>query len=1442
MKLDKKLKIVLIAFTSLFLGAHSVCAQEITAIDFNGDLIGKVIPDGKVVSFENQLIGNITADSLILNFEGRLIGGVVPQGIAIGNDNRTLGKVNNDGTVRLSSGKIIGKVLPNGLVVDEKFMVLGSVLFPGLVYSDDGETVGRLTGDGNYANLQGQNIGFISPDGYAYRRVGNDYVLDGRLVSSKMTIDTAGNFVGSVTPGGKVTNFEGGVIASIHANGFAYDEAGKIIGRVIKSGYAFDNNGKYIGFVSYNGEVVESGKTVGRLQIDGSIANDKGEVIGFMVDISATATDAKGKFIGRIMPEGKVAQARNFVGKIGPWGGVFDKDGQEIGQLVSTGPIFDYRGALRAHGLKNGQLILLSGTPLGYMSGSTAFDNNGRVVGATLLPNLVVDSQNNVLGVSGINSVLNNVEERKIVSPFGYVYSADGSIDGNTIALGGVYSLAGKHFASLYPNGEMLNNGAVSTGKITQYGVNIDERNQVLGKNISAVYAVDESAQSLGILADGNLVLDKNMSPKGRVLPDGSVIIEGMESYNLLPVAGRASSSTMAIGFDGKFLGYVNSSGQVRDLGGLTLGRVDSSGLVKDNAGVLLGSVVAYSPAFNKPCEFMGVTTPQGEVRNYREILMGRVLPNNQIVSETGSIIGFTMSGRNAAVDYSGNSVGLVSSDGKVVNYNNENLGCINWQGRVYNTQKALVAKVAEVFPAMNFDGKIIGRSQMNGSVINMSGQSLGYMRPDGIVSSKTGMPLGSLFKYKFAFDNSNKFLGKVNENAEVIDEKSNSVGTVDYEGNVIVSGQKSGYALYDAYIYDAANNAIGYIAFDGTVMSFSNTNLGRVQKGFLLDRSGKVIGRGNRDYFVRDNINIVIGELAFDGSVVAAKGNMVGRLGISGDVVAMDGQVIATAMPLQFYEAERKQPVYDTTGNIVGYVTENNVIVDTKGNVIGQLGKNGIAIGVDGTIIGNTKLDWYEKPIQPTVEKPKVGSITVETSPEQYRRSLNIALTPDGDYLGDVLENGNVVDKDGKLLGKLLPDGLIVDNDGSLIGIEESSKNPNKSDMFVPAGTFGQGGAYGTGTGGANLGPGGGHGPGERYDVQRSAALSTAQKERRANMEVGKISTAHSKSSFDGMQKDWAEQGIPKAISSWRVNMSEMIFADKPIPAVIARSIDSSNPAPVTAFVERNVYAEEGRNIIIPAGSRIMGTLASITAGAEESSESAKVQISWERLVRPDGVVFVFQGITGDSQGRGGALGYLDRQLLKKYTLPVAMTSLTSATSYMFATDQEGTGETESSKQQAANDARQSFISNMNQMFQQILSDKTNIRPLTYVPAGTRIIVYPSIDLWLRTPERDAEASEMYKQKDVLIDDKKTQDKIATMDSERRVKNSGGGTAASSQVVYEAEETTSSPALIDDKKSIGAAPKASAGAVPPPPPPSSSSGNRKPSGSAGGGSVPQLF
>lgn len=333
-------------------------------------------------------------------------------------------------------------------------------------------------------------------------------------------------------------------------------------------------------------------------------------------------------------------------------------------------------------------------------------------------------------------------------------------------------------------------------------------------------------------------------------------------------------------------------------------------------------------------------------------------------------------------------------------------------------------------------------------------------------------------------------------------------------------------------------------------------------------------------------------------------------------------------------------------------------------------------------------------------------------------------------------------------------------------------------------------------------------------------------------------------------MQKDWSEQGIPKVISSWRVDLSEMIFADKPIPAVIARAIDSNNPAPITAFVERNVYAEEGRNVIIPAGSRLMGTLGSVTASSEATSESARVQISWERLVRPDGSIFVFQGLTADAQGRAGALGYVDQQLFKKYTLPVLTTSLTSATSYFMAPKEDSKYDTETPRQQAANDARQNFLNEMNQIFDEILADKSSIKPMTYIPAGTRIIVFPNTDLWLRTVERDNDESAMLQKPKVLIDDGKAAAEKKQKENEDIRKQAG--TVVNSDVVYEADDAgveaqKATPLLPAKKKkpATGAA-AGSANYIAPPPPPSpsynSSTSNTSSGSSTNNSGVPALF
>lgn len=1549
-----------LAFFSVLFFAAPAAAIEITAIDFNGDLIGKVIPDGKVVSLDNQLIGNVTADSLIVNFDGELIGGVIPQGIAIGNDNKLLGKVSNDGSVRLASGKIVGKVLPNGLVVDDYFNVLGAVLFPGLIYSDDGKTVGRLTGDGLYTNLQGQQIGFVSPDGYAYRKVGNDYLLDGRLISSKMVISLDGAFIGSVSPGGNVTDFEAQTIGFVKANGYVYNENNQIIGQIVRSGFAFDNNGKYIGFVTYNGEVVNKDDLVGRMRADGRIADAKGEIIGFAVDLAATATDLEGRYLGRIMPGGSLAQAREVIGQLGPRGTVINKDGKIIGRLVNAGPVFNFRGALRAHALKSGAVISLEGTPLGNVRANLAYDNNGLVFGATLNNELVIAPGGKSLGMSGINASVMDGSERKFVSPFGFLFSSDGVLSGSTMTLAPVYNLTGAVIAYMMPNGSMYNKGVVALGRLTEAGINIDERNRILGRNIAADYAFSAAGELLGILSETNMVLDKGLKPKAKILPDNSVVKAGKNTeVNFNPQVGTASDQHLVLGVTGSLFGYADIDGAVRNLAGRVAGKVVDGGLVIDNSGLPVGETSGYKAVVDGDCALLGVVTPQGDIRNYRETFIGRMLWNGQAVSETGAVIGYQVI-PGSVIDFNGNIQGTISPSGQVTAYGGELLGCIDKRGKLRNADGEIIAGQTEFYPVMNVNGVFIGRTVLDGTVVNEANEFIGYMQPNDNVNSKTGVPVGQLFKYRFAFDNDNNFLGRVGSDARVFNAKNEEVGKVEFGGAVLKDGKNIGYALYDMYVYDNDANVIGYITRDGNVLTVNGRKLGRIDKGFLINGENKVAGRGNRDFYIRNQNNVVLGELELNGSLVDSANHVIGSLKDNGRILDSNGNVLAIAKPLQYYsllkelteaeaarlaaekaEAERLAAeqaaaagnyvigddgylrdangniigrilpdgtVVDLNGNVIGHINENGefvgldgkvrgktskdgyvvgddgylrdangniigrvlpdgTVVDLNGNVIGHINENGEFVGLDGKVMGKVNgggADWYSKPVQ-IGAIPEIG-VVGEEEMKKYRKSLGIALTPDGEYLGDIMDDGSVVDKKGNVVGKKMPDGLIIDDDGTLIGIEEVKK-PDSSGMFVPAGTFGPGGAYGTGMGaGGNLGPGGGFGPGERYDPQRAAALAAAQNQRRQAMSVGKISSGIRPESFDGYQKNWDEQGIAKAVSSWRVNLSEMIFADKPIPAVIARSIDSNNPTPVTAFVERNVYAEEGRNVVIPAGSRLMGTLGGLTAGTETTSSSAKVQITWERLIRPDGSLFVFQGITGDAQGRGGALGYLDQQLFKKYTLPIMTTALTSYTSYIMAPkdDDDSSSDTESPRQQAANDARQNFLQDMNRIFEQILADKTNIKPLTYVPAGTRIIVYPNIDLWLRTPERDeAEVAKNLSKRDVLIDDNKLeQDRTDTQNRRKMGMTDADRAATAGSVVYEAEgtdaEAVAAPRLMDDSKVKSKKPAATAGApalMPttpaggstPPPPPSFSSGSSSSSSSSSSAaktdnSVPQLF
>lgn len=1374
----------------------NVHAADISAVDFNGNLLGKVIPDGSVVNFDNELIGRITADGFAINDDNILIGGIVPQGIAISIRNQILGKVNNDGTVTSVNDEILGKALPNGLVVNDNYDVLGAVIAPGLVYDDRGKIVGRVSGDGNFYNLSGEKTGYVTASGYVFAPIGTEAqtTLVGRLLSSKMVVDTSGKFLGSIAPDGKVVDLNKNVIGNIHANGFAYNPDGNILGHIVESGYAFSFDGTYLGTISYNGDVLDQEKVVGSAVLGGRVLDRDNSLIGFTVSQSATANTLDGKYLGRLAANGNIVKARDIIGKVGASGNIIDNKGAVIGVLNAVGPVFDYLGRVRANAAVDGKVISLDGSDLGYMQKQRAFDRNDKELGRILGNRVNFDNNNQFLGVSGIASVLNSKGNAYKISPYGYVFDEKGEIAGRNFAFSNIVDGKGKILTYVSGMGNSENQSWNEIAKLTGAGLFWDKNNELIGKVIAENYATDFYGDTLGYTNPSNLIVNSRNQIDAKILPDKKVVGLLEDSIHQ---KGMAGNSALSISINGDYLGANRLDGQIVKSGEI-VGKISADSYVLDNFGALYGAALPFGVAVSAGCKFLGVVSDSGDIKNFSGAHIGTVLVNNQVVNETEAVIGYVVYPQ-AAIGDNGIILGIESPLGGVLSYDNRNLGCQSIDGKIKNTQNEIVGQLITNASIMNYDNQIIGEVNFSGKIVDVAGRMIGYIGLDGGAHSAEGRDIGVIFEYKVAFDDNNTYLGRINSKGEVLSDKGEILGTVNYNGKVILKNGGTGFALYDLYVYDNEEKTVGYIAKNGTVYSVMGDVKGKINQGFVLDKKQNLIGRGKRDYYIRDQNKNVIGYLNLNGEVINYKNITVGSLAENGDVINADNSVIAVADPLQYYhkkdieKSTKKTDSEDQTPPVEK--TENNQ---------------------------KTDLDINSVPQEETTETNMSNNNLQEVNDVMAKHKIiGIAITPGGKYIGDVYSNNDVIDSSGNIVGNKNKDGQIVDGKGNIIGgFQEKANDRNKvADRNwwknIMDGVTAS--PYNTNNEAVNVGPGGGIGPGGRYNPRRAEILAQLQNSRRQSMSGKSISNHYDSAAYTGWQDNW--EGISRSISSLRVDMSNMITADKPIPAVLARSLISLGDAPITAIVERNVYGEMGRNVIIPAGSRIIGGLNDGEGFDAESrfdgtSGGVKMKIAWQRIIRPDGIAFMLDSAsqTGDAQGRGGgALGYVDEQMVKKYTVPLLGTLATSAVTYMMAADEDATGEVETSKQQAASDARQQFLEKMNEILDEIIESKSQIEPVTFVPAGTRIIIYPMVDLWLRSTKEiekgeNSTAGDRYE--DVLIDDTNQSTTVETNN------NSNVNTPRNNQGQQNQPQTAS---LVGDGGAENQQKSTVPGAIPPP-------------------------
>ena len=204
-----------------------------------------------------------------------------------------------------------------------------------------------------------------------------------------------------------------------------------------------------------------------------------------------------------------------------------------------------------------------------------------------------------------------------------------------------------------------------------------------------------------------------------------------------------------------------------------------------------------------------------------------------------------------------------------------------------------------------------------------------------------------------------------------------------------------------------------------------------------------------------------------------------------------------------------------------------------------------------------------------------------------------------------------------------------------------------------------------------------------------------------------------------------------------------------KPIPATIVSDVradykilSEGKSLPVRATVDRNVYSDNGRTIILPAGTLMLGYVIGEIPGPYKAI--GRMEIQWYQFIRPDGVEFNFKErendpFSADAQGRVGVPGrgstdYMEQFLMPMLTafVPAAVNLINPvADAFVNQIDLDNNTVVQSGTMRSSELAKNEIITAWNQVAQKLMVDMLdNTVPPFTIAAGTRITVYSPQDL----------------------------------------------------------------------------------------------------------------
>ena len=206
-------------------------------------------------------------------------------------------------------------------------------------------------------------------------------------------------------------------------------------------------------------------------------------------------------------------------------------------------------------------------------------------------------------------------------------------------------------------------------------------------------------------------------------------------------------------------------------------------------------------------------------------------------------------------------------------------------------------------------------------------------------------------------------------------------------------------------------------------------------------------------------------------------------------------------------------------------------------------------------------------------------------------------------------------------------------------------------------------------------------------------------------------------------------------------------IATGKVIEGVLETAINSESPGAVRAVVSVDVLGEMGDYVLIPRGSRLYGSYTTAT-----STVQTRILLTWNKVIRPDGLVVSMSADTYDQSGKKGLEGDIDTRYgeLFRNALLYSFITLGTAVAVEKIAGIKGShittnGVISSTAISPSTAAAQSMIDTAQDIADKMTDGITDdLDPVFSIPQGTLLKIMPSSDIVIKTPYKRSSLNPM--------------------------------------------------------------------------------------------------